>query len=207
MDKSWEVEIVIGFCFLQLVQFHSLFNFLLIKHPLVHPLSHLFGLIHSFNSPNSLFARFHMVLPFLGLSQGNWANRNLPPIHLLSNKNMITKWEVKLFGKSCALWDHQPKRSKNLYVPDCVLVNEPKYMPILWIQSLEFWCGNEQNLIDILCDCKMKKFKKETCYVLYIKGWTNFMHINVMKELYKTWSQTCMHHIKCTIYKVADLSL
>jgi hypothetical protein len=32
-----------------------------------------------------------MVLPFLGLSQGNWANGNLPLIHSLSNKNMITK--------------------------------------------------------------------------------------------------------------------
>lgn len=66
MDKSWEVGKVIGFDFLQLVQFHSLFNFL----PIRHPLYQLFWLIHCFNSPNSLSVPFHMVLPLIDFPKG-----------------------------------------------------------------------------------------------------------------------------------------
>jgi hypothetical protein len=62
------------------------------------------------------------------------------------------------------------------------MVNESKYLLILWIQSLEFWCDNEQSLVHILCGYKLKKFKKGTCYVSYMKCQFNFMLINVMKN-------------------------
>jgi hypothetical protein len=87
------------------------------------------------------------------------------------------------------------------------MVNKFKYLLILWIWSLEFWCENEQNLIKILCGYKLKKFKKETCYVSYMKCQINLMLINVMKELHETWSQTCVHHVKYTKYKFACLPL
>jgi hypothetical protein len=116
----------------------------------------------------------------------------------MRSENYLTKF---------AALENQPKWREKLCVPNCVMVNESKYLLILWIQSLEFWCDNEQNLIEILCGYKLKKFKKETCYVSYMKGQIILMLINVMKELHGTWSRTCMHHVKFTKYKFACLSL